>query len=162
MMRFHHVCLIVSDLDRSIAMFTKLFDFKVDVDVTAPDDALAATPDSSFPQLMKDIWKIPAPRTRVALLSSPGGALIELQESLDPKIKQLPEEYHSYHYTGMRELAFRVDDIDGWFDKVKQAGFEPQTPYVWSFGDSARSFAFFDDDHHIIQLWESPAQQGWG
>ena len=41
-MRFHHVCLIVSDLDRSIAMWTSLFDFTVDVNSTAPDDVIAA------------------------------------------------------------------------------------------------------------------------
>lgn len=161
-MRFHHVCLIVSDLQRSIDMWTTLFDFKVDIDVTAPDDELAATPDSSFPKLMEDIWKIPHPRTRVALLSSPGGALIELQESLDPPIRKLPEEYHSYFYTGMREVAFRVDDIDSWFEKVKVAGYRLQTPYIWSFGDSARSFQFHDDDNHLIQLWEGPETGNWG
>jgi catechol 2,3-dioxygenase-like lactoylglutathione lyase family enzyme len=162
MMRFHHVCLIVSDLQRSIDMWTKLFDFTVDVDVTAPDDVLAAAPDSSFPKLMEDIWGRPGTRTKVALLSSPGGALLELQESLNPPIKRLPDEYHSYHYTGMRELAFRVDGIDTWFEKVRQAGYRTQTPYVWSFGENARSFAFHDDDNHIIQLWEGGSGGGWG
>jgi catechol 2,3-dioxygenase-like lactoylglutathione lyase family enzyme len=160
MMRFHHVCLIVSDLERSIDMWTRLFDFKVDVNVTAPDDALAASPDSSFPRLMEDIWGQAGTRTKVALLSSPGGARLELQESLNPPIRELPAEYHSYYYTGMRELAFRVDDIDAWFEKIKAAGYHMQTPYVWSFGENARSFAFHDDDNHIIQLWEGGGE-GW-
>ena len=81
---------------------------------------------------------------------------------MQPTQGTTPEELAANTRSAYFELAFKVEDIDGWFDKVKQAGFEPQTPYVWSFGDSARSFAFFDDDHHIIQLWESPTQQGWG
>jgi catechol 2,3-dioxygenase-like lactoylglutathione lyase family enzyme len=159
--RFHHVCLIVSDLQRSIDMWTGLFDFKVEVNVTAPDDVLAAAPDSSFPKLMEDIWGMAGTRTKVGLLSSPGGALLELQEPLNPPVRQLPEEYHSYYYTGMRELAFRVDDIDAWFEKVQKAGYRTQTPYVWSFGETARSFAFYDDDNHVIQLWQGSGEGGW-
>ena len=160
-MRFHHVCLIVSDLERSIDMWTSLFDFKVDVNSTAPDDVIAAAPDSSFPKLMEDIWGMPGTRTKVALLSSPGGALLELQEALNPPIRKLPEEYHSYYYTGMREVCFYVDDIDSWYEKIEQAGYRMQTPYVWSFGGKARSFAFHDDDNHVIQLWENPGKTGW-
>lgn len=158
-MRFHHMCIIVSDLDRAVAMWTSLFDFKVDARFTAPDDAMAAAPDSTFPKLMEDIWGMKGTRTRLALLSSPGGAMLELQEALNPPVRQLPEEYHSYYYTGMREVAFLVDNIDGWFEKVKAAGYRLQTPYVWSANETARTFQFYDDDHHLIQLWENPEQQ---
>ena len=160
-MRFHHVCLIVSDLDRALELWTKLFDFEIDVQVTAPDDALAASPDASFSQLIEDIKGIPDTRTKVALLSSPGGARLELLQSLNPPTERLPEKYHSYFQTGMRELGFRVDGIDAWFEKVRDAGYRLQTPYVWSFGETGRSFAFHDDDGHIIQLWEDDGRAGW-
>ena len=56
-----------------------------------------------------------------ALLTSPDGAMLEVQEAHNPVVRKTPEEYNSYFVTGMRELAFRVDDIDGWFEKVKAA-----------------------------------------
>ena len=160
-MKFHHVCLIVSDLDRAIEMWTKLFDFKVDIRTVSPDDAIAAAPDSNLVKLMEDIWGMKGPRTKLALLSSPGGALLELQEAVNPPIQKTPVEYLNYYHTGMRELAFQVDGIDGWFEKVRKAGFKTQTDYVWSFGDASRSFLFYDHDHHLIQLWESEGPPSW-
>jgi catechol 2,3-dioxygenase-like lactoylglutathione lyase family enzyme len=160
-MHFHHVCVIVSDLERAVDMWTTLFDFTVDSRFTAPDDAMAAAPDSTFPKLMEDIWGMPGTRTKLALLSSPGGAKLELQEALNPKIRELPREYHSYYYTGIREIAFQVQGIDAWFDKIKAAGFELQTDYVWNVSGTGRTFQFYDHDHHLIQLWEDPTKTGW-
>jgi len=160
-MRFHHVCLIVSDLDRALEMWTKLFDFKIDSQSVAPDYAIAAAPDSDFPKLMQDITGRSDIRMKVTLLSSPGGARIELLHTLNPQVQKLPEEYHSYSQTGIREIGFRVDGIDAWFEKVKAAGYRLQTPYVWDFGDGARSFQFYDQDNHLIQLWEDDGRSGW-
>ncbi|MCY4514086.1 MAG: hypothetical protein OXC69_02950 [Candidatus Tectomicrobia bacterium] len=56
----------------------------------------------------------------------------------------------------MRELCFRVEGIDGWFDKVKAAGYRTTTDAVWDFGENAKSFLFYDDDDIRIQLWEDP------
>jgi hypothetical protein len=131
------------------------------VQFTAPDDAFAAAPDSTFPKLMEDIWGIKGPHTKVALLSSPGGALLELQESLNPKIRKASPDTMTYYHTGMREIGFQVDNIDDWFAKVKKAGYKTQTDYVWNANETARSFLFYDDDHHLIQLWENPGKSGW-
>jgi hypothetical protein len=48
-----------------------------------------------------------------------------------------------------------IDDItvDAWFEKIKAAGYEPQTDYVWTIG-SLRSFLFYDPDGNLIQLIE--------
>jgi catechol 2,3-dioxygenase-like lactoylglutathione lyase family enzyme len=161
-MKFHHICLVVSDLKRSIDMWTGLFDFQLDAQFTAPDDAIAAAPDSTFPQLMEDIWGMKGTRTQVAFLSSPGGALLELQEAINPPIRKTPTEYLNYYHTGIREIAFQVEGIDDWFARVKKAGFKTQTDYVWNVNETARSFLFYDDDHHLIQLWENPGKSGWG
>lgn len=160
-MRFHHICLVVSDIEKSIDLWTRLFDFRVDSRFTAPDDAIAAAPGSTFPKLMEDIWGMEGPRTKVAILSSPGGALLELQEAINPPIRKTPSEYLNYYHTGIREMAFQVDHIDQWFEKIKKAGYRTQTDYVWSANETARTFLFYDDDHHLIQLWENPGKSGW-
>lgn len=160
-MRFHHVCLIVSDIERSIGMWTSLFDFQVDSRFTAPDDAIACAPDSTFPRLMEDIWQLQGPRTKVAILSSPGGALLELQQALQPPVARTPDTYLDYWHTGIREIAFQVEGIDQWFEKVRKAGYRTQTDYIWCANETARTFLFYDDDHHLIQLWENPGKTGW-
>ncbi len=160
-MRLHHVCLIVSDLQKAISMWTSLFDFKLDEQFTAPDDAMAAAPDSTFVKLLEDIWGIKGARTKVALLSSPGGALLELQEPINPAVRPLPQDYRTYNATGIREVCFHVQNIDGWFEKVKAQGYRLQTDYVWQARETSRTFMFYDDDGHLIQLWESPDAQVW-
>ena len=160
-MRIHHICLIVSDIDRAIRMWTHVFDFELESRFTAPDDAMAAAPDSGFTELMEDIWGMKGARTKVALLSSPGGALLELQEAMNPPIRKTPLQYLDYCHTGIREIAFHVDQIDQWFDKVKKAGYRTQTEYGWSANETGRTFLFYDDDHHLIQLWENLRGSGW-
>lgn len=160
-MRFHHVCLIVSNLERAIGMWTTLFDFKLDQQFVAPDAAMASAPDSTFLQLLEDIWGIKGARTNVALLSSPGGALLELQEPITPSVQLLPKNFMTYNSTGIREICFHVQDIDNWFEKVKAHGYRLQTDYVWPVNNQSRTFMFHDDDGHLIQLWESPDATAW-
>jgi catechol 2,3-dioxygenase-like lactoylglutathione lyase family enzyme len=160
-MRFHDVCLIVSDLDRSIKMWTELFDFKVDAQFVASDDPVDGDADAMFPKLMRDIWGMKGIRTKLALLSSPGGAALELQEPITPAIRRLPKEYTTYNTTGIHEVCFYVENIDEWFKKVKNHGYRVQTEYVWPVSANARTFLFYDDDGHLIQLWETSDNSVW-
>ncbi len=161
-MRYHHVCILVSDLEKALKLWTEVFDFKIDVDFIAPDgDSLDR--DTGLRELMEDIWGMPGTKTRCVLLSSPGGALLELQEAINPPMQQTPRENFKYFKTNVHEVAFWVDeDLDHWFEKVRAAGYETQTEYVWSSG-TARTFLFYDDDGHLIQLWQGGvAQPAWG
>ena len=54
----------------------------------------------------------------------------------------------------MHELGLLVEDIDGWFARIRAAGYATQTEYVWPCGDFGRSFLFYDPDGNMIQLWE--------
>lgn len=152
-MKFHHICVIVSDLDAAIKMWTELFDFHLDSRFVAPDVDVTGE-DSNLTNIMEDIWGMKGPKTTVALLSSPGGARLELQEAINPPMRKTPREYLSYFQTGIREIAFEVADIDSWWDKITAAGFETQTKYIWSVGAS-RTFQFYDHDGHLIQLWQA-------
>ena len=161
-MRFHHVAILVSDLDRSLKMWTELMDFKVDIRFQSPGDPGPTGFDESKLDEMEQMLGRRDARIDCALISSPGGAMLEVQQALHPPVQQTPDEWNSYFVTGMRELAFRVEGIDEWFEKVKAAGYETTTDEVWDFGEKARSFIFYDDDKHRIQLWESPVEGTWG
>lgn len=155
-MRFHHMCLIVSDLDRAISMWTGLMGFSLDKQFVAPHEN-----DPASERLMGDILRVKGMKTRVALLSSREGALIELQQPLNRPVRKTSREDMSYCHTGIRELALEVEDIDAWWRKIGDAGYETQTDYVWTAGSIGRSFLFFDDDSNLIQLWENSDQTSW-
>ena len=156
-MRYHHICILVSDLERAIKMWTDVFDFKVDVKFVAPDGDLGGS-DTKLLDLMADIWGMQGSKTTVALLSSPGGALLELQESINPPMQQTPAENFKYYKTNVMEVGFMVDDVDHWFNRVREAGYKTQTDYVWNSG-AARTFLFHDDDHHLIQFWQGTTKE---
>jgi catechol 2,3-dioxygenase-like lactoylglutathione lyase family enzyme len=156
-MRFHHICILVSNLDRAIKMWTEVFDFELQGKFVGPDEDKGGS-DTKLSELMEDIWGMKGPKTTVALLTSPGGAMLELQESINPPMQQTPAENFKYFKTNVMEVGFWVDDVDYWWDRVRAAGYKTQTDYVWSMGE-ARTFLFYDDDHHLIQLWQGTGQQ---
>jgi predicted enzyme related to lactoylglutathione lyase len=75
----------------------------------------------------------------------------------NPAIARTPPEHQRYGHTGVHELGLLVNDIDGWFARIREAGYATQTEYVWPCGDFGRSFLFYDADGNMIQLWEHTA-----
>lgn len=154
-MRHHHVCFVVTDLERAIDLWRDVLGFEL--------RALTETPDGEHPSpsvyvyraLLDDIFKVKDARTRVALLTSPGGARIELLQPLNPAVAPRHEGSEGYGFAGMQEAALEVDDIDAVFASVKEGGYRMQTDYVWPCADIGRSFLFFDDDLNLIQIWEN-------
>ena len=159
-MRFHDVCFIVSDLEKAIEMWTSLFDFEVDAQFISPDDGIKAGI-TGLSELMEDIWGIKGARTKLALLSSPGGAKLELQEPISPAVNRLPDAQRTYNTTGLREVCLHVEGIDNYFERVKAAGYRVQTNYVWPVSPTARTFIFYDHDGNLIQLWDGPEDRHW-
>lgn len=159
-MRHHHVCLVVTDLEKAIALWRDVLGFEL--------RALAETPDGELPgpnvfvhrALLDDIFKVRDAHTRVALLTSPGGARVELLQPLNPAVAPRHEGSESYGYAGIQEVAFEVDDIDALFARVKQAGYAMQTDYVWPCAEIGRSFLFHDNDRSLIQIWQENPSAG--
>jgi hypothetical protein len=131
--------------------------FKIDIEITIPNQPEPGPNTLIYPQAMDDVFGHRAARSNMVLLSSPEGALIELQQTVIPEVKKTPNEYLGYGYTGIRELALSVTDIDSWFKKVRGAGFETTTDYVWPCTTIGRTFTFFDQDRNVIQLFEATA-----
>lgn len=161
-MRFHHMAVFVTDLQKAIRLWRDVLGFELAVETVIPDGPEPGPRTFMYPKLLNDIFKVEGARSKMALLSSPEGALIELQECETPAIQKTPPENLRYGHTGIHELGLLVDDIDGWFDKVRAAGYETQTDYVWQCADIGRSFLFYDEDGNMIQMWEQAGGAAWG
>ena len=94
----------------------------------------------------------------MAILKFKDGALIELQQCENPRIKSIPPENLRYCHTGFHELGLGCDDIDTFFEKVWAAGYETQTENIWPRTNVGRSFIFYDKDGNMIQIWEHAAK----
>jgi catechol 2,3-dioxygenase-like lactoylglutathione lyase family enzyme len=149
--RIHHIAILVTDTERSLRLYRDLLGFQVLIDREIPDGEM-------FTQTtLDDIFKVKGSRSRMVILQSSDGTVLELQEPSTPAIERTPDEHLRYGATGISELAFAVDEIDGWFERVRAAGYETQTDYIWDYG-IGRSFLFYDPDGAIVQLNEDKHQ----
>ena len=160
-MRFHHMAIFVSALTEAIHLWRDVMGFELAVETVIPDGPAPGPETYMYPELLDDIFKVKGARSKMALLSSAEGALIELQECENPAIERTPPENLRYGHTGFHELGLVVDDIDAFFDKVRAAGYETQTEYVWQCANIGRSFLFYDKDGNMIQIREHSDKAGW-
>jgi catechol 2,3-dioxygenase-like lactoylglutathione lyase family enzyme len=156
-MRHHHVCLVVTDLDAAIQLWRDVMGFELRATAETPDGEEPGPTVFVHRALLDDIFKVKNAHTKVALLTSPDGARVELLQPLNPAVRPRHEGSESYGYAGIQEVAFEVDDIDALFNRVKQAGYAMQTDYAWPCADIGRSFLFHDGDRSLIQIWQSNA-----
>ncbi|MFA7555983.1 MAG: VOC family protein [Spongiibacteraceae bacterium] len=148
-MRFHHMCLVVMNLEESLKLYCDVLGFTSFYEEDIPGD------DWVFSRkTLEDIFKINGAKSRCAVLSSDEGAILELQQPSVPDVQRTPREMLGYGYTGISELALKVSNIGEWFEKIKSAGYETQTNYIWSAGGTIKSFLFYDPDGNMIQLVE--------
>ncbi|MGD9661809.1 MAG: VOC family protein [Porticoccaceae bacterium] len=160
-MRFHHMALMVSDLQKAIHLWRDVLGFELAVETVIPDGKEPGPNIFMYPELLDDIFKIKGAKSKMALLSSAEGAMIELQECETPAIQKTPKENLRYAHTGIHELGLLVDDIDHWFKTVRDAGYETQTDYVWQCASLGKSFLFYDNDGNMIQMWEQLGDPSW-
>jgi catechol 2,3-dioxygenase-like lactoylglutathione lyase family enzyme len=162
MMKFHHMAVFVSDLQQALRLWRDVLGFRVAIEKTIPDGPERGPDTIMYPALLDDIFKVQGARSKMALLTSEDGALIELQQCEVPRIQRTPPENLRYGHTGFHELGLMVENIDAWFEKIRASGYQTQTEYVWSCASLGRSFLFYDDDGNMIQMWEQAATAGWG
>lgn len=145
-MPFHHICVMVSDLERSLPFYQDLLGFKNRLfDVTSPGEWFDA-------KTIDDILGVKNAATRIVIVADDSGAILELQQASNPLTAKTPDQYLRYGATGITELALAVPDIDAFYERVKAAGVETQTDYIWSPYPGSRSFLFYDPDGALIQV----------
>jgi len=145
-MKIHHVAVMVSDMDESLKFYRDVLGLNVVYDAVNPDGIF-------FKQdTADDITHGKNVKSRLVLLMSDEGSMVEINEFINPRRTISSKEQLGYFTTGFKELAFQIDDIDGWFEKVQKAGYETTTPYIWDAGEGIRSFLCFDRDYNMIQF----------
>lgn len=159
-MRHHHVCLVVTDLASAIALWRDVMGFELRAETETPDGEEPGPTVFVHRALLDDIFKQKNAHTKVALLTSPDGARVELLQPINPAVRAGPEGAEGYGVAGIQEIAFEVDDIDALFARVKEAGYAMQTDYVWPCADIGRSFLFHDGDRSLIQIWQANPNSG--
>lgn len=87
-MRFHHMALMVSDLQKAIHLWRDVLGFELAVETVIPDGKEPGPNTFMYPELLDDIFKIKGAKSKMALLSSAEGAMIELQECETPAIQK--------------------------------------------------------------------------
>ena len=152
-MQLHHMCIVTTDLEKSISMWCDVLDFDVKVRMDLPGDK-----GEVLERLMNDSFESDNASSKMAWISSKGGALIELQEPQVPAVALTAPADLRYKTTGIHELGLLVDDIDKYFQKVQEAGFGLQTDYIWQTQSGDRSFIFYDHEGNQIQLWQNAAK----
>lgn len=160
-MRFHHMAIIVSDMQAAVHLWRDVLGFELNVQTVIPDGDGPGPSTFMYPKLLDDIFKVKGARSNMVLLSSKEGALIELQQCENPRVQLTPPENLRYGHTGFHEMGFAVDNIDAVFEKVRAAGYQTQTEYVWSCANLGRSFLFYDKEGNMIQIWEPRGDGGW-
>lgn len=154
-MLFSHICFIVSDMEEAKKLWCDVLGFKISCETMLPD---GDGPDKWFnQQTLDDIFHVKDSKSKMAILYNDKGLSIELQQPINPAPVKTPKADLQYGNTGIHEFALDVKNIDEWYEKVKAAGYEMQTPYVWTTIGGSRSFLFYDFDGNMIQLIETPS-----
>ena len=152
-MTFNHIMLVVSDMEKALSLWRDLLGFQIVFDSPCPDGVM-------IDKITQDTcYGVEGVNTHLVLLASQEGAVIELQQPFVPECKVTPREFLDYSYTGLNELALTVTDIEEWFEKVRAAGYETTTDFIWKFGNLTKSFIFRDQDYNLIQLCENIPQE---
>ena len=100
-MDYHHTCLVVSDTEASLALYRDVMDFRIVVDTTIPEGDSGGYFDQ---RTLDDIFDVDGANSRLVLLASRTGALLELEEPRVPAVQKTPREQLRYGYTGISEM----------------------------------------------------------
>ena len=161
MMRFHHMAVFVSDLDEALRLWIDVLGFELTHRATIPDGRLREPGTRIAQETLDDIFGVDGAKSEMALLTSKDGAMIELQCPSTPAIEKTPPENLRYGHTGIHELGLQVENIEQWFEKIRAAGYQTQTDYIWPWAGTGKSFLFYDADGNLIQFCEQRGLPSW-
>ncbi len=141
-----HVGLTVSDIDRTIAWYTKYFGFECKMQGAFPKEFFAAKP---------TLYRVDSETySKLAMIASPDGVVIELFQF----VPQQPAELDIWDKPGYHHICLQVPDLKEKYKEMVADGveffFEPD--YM---GDGSREdyWVFLKDpDGNMIELQSHP------
>lgn len=143
---WHHTCVNVSDLERSLAFYTEILGLKV----TLRADADIAK-----------VVGIPGAKLAAAFLEVPGTpTLFEMFQYVSCDPKPLPEDRRSCDI-GIHHICFEVDDIQEAYENLKTRGVQFHTEPI-TVSDDEPNFAggricyFSNPDGNTLELLQRP------
>ena len=141
----------VSDLDREVALFTQVLDFREVSETEVAGDAF---------EHASGVFGMRARVARLAL----GAEEIELTEYLTPRGRPIPVDSKSYD-RWFQHLAIVVSDLDVVYrrlrdHRVRSVSTGPQTLPAWNpAAGGIRAFYFQDEDGHNLEaIWYPPGK----
>lgn len=123
--KIHHIAIISSDYKRSKLFYTQILGFKIEREIFRKE---------------RDSFKLD--------LSLKGQYMIELFSFPNP-----PERLSRPEGTGLRHLAFEVDDLESSIDELAKNGVEAEPVRIDEMTHKKFTF-FFDPDDLPIELYE--------
>lgn len=147
--KIDHVNLVVRDLPGMIAFYTNVLGLTVSKSVTISGPWIESVVG------LKDVC------ANVVYLELPQGPRVEMVEYLSP-LGDRPAGVDQPHAQGIGHLAFRVDDIDAAFAKLRDAGAKvigdvqqvPDEQVKYSGGIRKRLVYFHDPEGNLLELCE--------
>jgi catechol 2,3-dioxygenase-like lactoylglutathione lyase family enzyme len=140
----HHVCVIVSDLERSLRFYRDVLGLEVleRVDLIAGKEASLGVglPDARF--------------ELVHLGAKEGPTRLEMLHYFSPESRPLPPEKRS-NDVGTAHAAFRVKNIDAYYDRLRESGVRFISE-VQESSTGERFCYFYDPDGAILEIIEPP------
>ena len=123
--KIHHIAIISSDYERSKLFYTQILGFEIEREIFRKE---------------RDSFKLD--------LSLKGKYMIELFSFPNP-----PERLSRPEGTGLRHLAFEVDDLESSIDELAKKGVEAEPVRIDEMTHKKFTF-FFDPDDLPIELYE--------
>lgn len=147
-MKYDHVAVYVSDMERALKLYRDFLGFTPIWDQVFPNEKLSA-------EVVEACFRMRGATLRDVFCISPEGQKLELVQPINPRPNLMSRDKIGYPNTGFQELALEVKNIDDWFKKVKDAGYETHADFVWEIQGVLRSFLFYDGEGNTIQFVEN-------
>ena len=142
----------VTDMERSLAFYTRVLDFRKIADTEAAGREF---------ELLTGVFGARARVVRLAL----GEEQLELTEFRAPRGRPVSDDARS-NDRSFQHVAIIVGDMDRAYARLRDAGVEhastaPQTLPAWNRGAGGiRAFYFRDPDRHFLEVLSFPADKG--
>lgn len=146
-----HICIIVKDMEKSLAFYRDVLGMEVIEDKRLPNDDLV------YGQILD--MRVMEHGVSLRLVSLfDGKTSLELQEWIDPQITESLPEHLKYRTTGLKEVAWNVSNLDKLVTDLEEKGYKSRTP-IWKSklgGLGLRNVQYFDPDGVTIRFTEVP------